>query len=88
MHEAWRSPYHLQLQQKQLCARTLSALALRMLSELQCDLDTVNEKATSDSLYLVALRKLLSKLDKIDTDSLVTVPEAMLMTIWKAIQRS
>ena len=42
----------------------------------------------SDSLYLVALRKLLSKLDKIDTDSLVTVPEAMLMTIWKAIQRS
>lgn len=40
------------------------------------------------SLYLVALRKLLCNLNKIDTDSLVTVPEAILVKIWKAIQRS
>jgi hypothetical protein len=42
----------------------------------------------SDSLYLVALRKLLCNLNKIDTDSLVTVPEGILVKIWKAIQRS
>ena len=42
----------------------------------------------SDSLYLVALRKLLSKLDKLDTDSLSTVPEDILEKTWKAIQRS
>jgi hypothetical protein len=37
----------------------------------------------SDSLYLVALRKLLCNLNKIDTDSLVTVPEGILVKIWK-----
>lgn len=42
----------------------------------------------SDSLYLVALRKLLCNLDEIDTDSLVTVPEGILVKVWKAIQRS
>jgi len=41
-----------------------------------------------DSLYSVALRKLLSKLDKLDTESLSTVPEDILEKIWKAIQRS
>lgn len=41
-----------------------------------------------DSLYLVALRKLLCNLGNVDTDSLSTVPEDILKQIWKAIQRS
>jgi hypothetical protein len=42
----------------------------------------------SDSLYLVALRKLLCNLNNIDTLSLSTVPGAILEKIWIAIQRS
>lgn len=41
-----------------------------------------------DSLYLVALRKLLCNLDNLDTSSLSTVPEDILKRIWEAIQRS
>ena len=41
-----------------------------------------------DTLYLIALRKLLCNLDNVDTDSLSTVPEDILKQIWKAIQRS
>jgi len=41
-----------------------------------------------DSLYLIALRKLFWNLKKLDTDSLSTVPEAILVKIWKAIKRS
>ena len=41
-----------------------------------------------DSLYLIALRKLLYNLDNVDADSLSTVPEDILKQIWKAIQRS
>ena len=42
----------------------------------------------TDSLYLIALRKLLCNLDNVETDSLSTVPEDILKQIWKAIQRS
>jgi len=42
----------------------------------------------SDSLFSVTLRRLLCNLDKLDSDSLSTVPEVLLKQIWKAIQRS
>ena len=42
----------------------------------------------SDSLYLVALRKLLCNLVILDTDSLSNVPEGILEKVWTAIQRS
>ena len=42
----------------------------------------------SDSLYLVALRKLLCNLDILDTDSLSNVPGGILEKIWTAVQRS
>ena len=41
-----------------------------------------------DSLYLVALRKLLCNLDILDTDSLSTIPGGILEKIWTAVQRS
>lgn len=44
--------------------------------------------AGTDTLYLIALRKLLCNLDNVDTNSLSTVPENILKQIWKAIQRS
>jgi hypothetical protein len=42
----------------------------------------------TDSLFSVTLRKLLCNLDKLDPDSLSTVPEVVLKQIWKATQRS
>lgn len=42
----------------------------------------------SDSLVSVTLRKLLCSLDKLDANSLSTVPEGLLKKIWGAIQRS
>lgn len=42
----------------------------------------------TDSLFEIALRKLLSRLNMLDSTSLSTVPEALLKKIWKAVLRS
>jgi hypothetical protein len=42
----------------------------------------------SESLVSISLRKLLSNLDQLDSDSLSGVPEKFLLMIWKAVKKS